>query len=94
MDLSSEADILYKEQQRATVASSYQHWLTRCSYTRQYTVVVNREEQYSLWPGQKTLPLDWKPVDQSGSKEQYLAYIKELLAGMTPLGVRKRMASS
>ena len=56
-----------------------------------YRVVVNHEEQYSIWPVNKDLPLGWKDAGKSGSKEECLAYIKEVWTDMRPLSLRKKM---
>jgi uncharacterized protein YbdZ (MbtH family) len=56
-----------------------------------YKVVVNHEEQYSIWPDYKEIPLGWKDVGKSGIKPECLAYIKEVWTDMRPLSLRKRM---
>jgi len=43
--------------------------------TTLYTVVVNHEEQYSIWPAERALPLGWQAVGQPGNKAACLAYI-------------------
>jgi uncharacterized protein YbdZ (MbtH family) len=59
-----------------------------------YKVVVNHEEQYSIWPEYKELPLGWKDVGKSGAKPECLAYIKEVWTDMRPLSLRKQMEES
>lgn len=56
-----------------------------------YNVVVNHEEQYSIWPAYRENALGWKSVAKSGTKEECLAYIKEVWTDMRPLSLRKRM---
>jgi uncharacterized protein YbdZ (MbtH family) len=56
-----------------------------------YKVVVNHEEQYSIWPEYKETPLGWKEIGKSGPKAECLAYIKEVWTDMTPLSLRKKM---
>ncbi len=56
-----------------------------------YRVVVNHEEQYSIWPEYKEMPLGWKDVGKSGPKPECLAYIKEVWTDMRPLSLRKQM---
>jgi MbtH protein len=56
-----------------------------------YKVVVNHEEQYSIWPADRDLPLGWREVGKSGTKEECLAYIKEVWTDMRPLSLRKKM---
>jgi MbtH protein len=59
-----------------------------------YTVVVNHEEQYSLWPATRELPLGWQEVGKQGLKAECLAYIKDVWTDMRPLSLRQKMASS
>lgn len=56
-----------------------------------YRVVVNHEEQYSIWPVGKENPPGWTDVGQSGPKKECLAYIKEVWTDMRPLSLRKKM---
>lgn len=56
-----------------------------------YTVVVNHEEQYSIWPSDREMPLGWKDAGKSGLKPECLAYIKEVWTDMRPLSLRKKM---
>lgn len=58
---------------------------------RQYQVVVNHEEQYSIWPQERTLPLGWKTAGKSGTKQECLEYINEVWSDMRPLSLRKQM---
>jgi MbtH protein len=55
-----------------------------------YNVVVNHEEQYSIWPVDKDLPAGWRSVGKSGSKQECLDYIKEVWTDMRPLSLRKQ----
>ncbi len=59
--------------------------------TTTYKVVVNHEEQYSIWPADRTNPLGWRDAGKSGSKDECLAYIKEVWTDMRPLSLRKQM---
>ncbi len=59
--------------------------------TRTYKVVVNHEEQYSIWLADKENPLGWKDVGKSGLKSECLEYIKEVWTDMRPLSLRKKM---
>lgn len=56
-----------------------------------YKVVVNHEEQYSIWPVDRENPLGWEDRGPSGSKPECLAYIKEVWTDMRPLSLRKHM---
>ena len=56
-----------------------------------YHVVVNHEEQYSIWPADQELPDGWRPEGRTGPKDQCLAYIDEVWTDMRPLSLRKKM---
>ena len=56
-----------------------------------YMVVVNHEEQYSIWPALREPPRGWREVGKRGSKSECLAYIKEVWTDMRPLSLRKEM---
>jgi MbtH protein len=56
-----------------------------------YKVVVNHEEQYSIWPADKDNPLGWRDAGKSGTKAECLAHIKEMWTDMRPLTLRRRM---
>jgi MbtH protein len=62
--------------------------------TRIYKVVVNHEEQYSIWFADREPPLGWKEVGKSGLKAECLAYIKEVWTDMRPLSLREKMAEA
>ena len=56
-----------------------------------YRVVVNHEEQYSIWPTDREIPLGWRDVGKSGPKLECLAHIKEVWTDMRPLSLRRSM---
>ena len=56
-----------------------------------YKVVVNHEEQYSIWPVEKENALGWTDEGKSGTKVEGLAHIKEVWTDMRPLSLRKKM---
>ncbi|WP_414445204.1 MbtH family protein [Burkholderia sp. 22PA0099] len=56
-----------------------------------YTVVVNHEEQYSIWPEYKDVPAGWKAVGKVGPKQACLDYINEVWTDMRPLSLRRQM---
>jgi MbtH protein len=59
--------------------------------SKTYRVVVNGEDQYSIWPVDRSIPLGWTDVGKSGSKDDCLAYINEVWTDMRPLSLRQRM---
>jgi MbtH protein len=56
-----------------------------------YTVVVNHEEQYSIWPVDQNMPPGWRDVGKSGLKADCLEYIKSVWTDMRPLSVRRQL---
>jgi MbtH protein len=60
--------------------------------TRTYTVVINDEEQYSIWLASKEIPAGWRAVGKTGPKAECLAHINEVWTDMRPLSLRKWMA--
>ena len=60
---------------------------------RNYQVVVNHEEQYSIWLADRPVPAGWTPVGHVGPKESCLAHIGEVWTDMRPLSLRRRMAA-
>jgi MbtH protein len=59
--------------------------------TRIYSVVVNHEEQYSIWFSDREIPLGWREVGKTGTKPECLSYIEEIWTDMRPLSLRKQM---
>lgn len=59
-----------------------------------YRVVVNHEEQYSIWPADQELPLGWRDAGKTGPKADCLEYVKEVWTDMRPLSLRKTMEES
>jgi MbtH protein len=59
-----------------------------------YNVVVNHEEQYSIWPADRENALGWKDAGKSGTKAECLAYIEEVWTDMRPLSLRKQMEAA
>ncbi len=56
-----------------------------------YQVVINHEEQYSIWFADREIPPGWKGIGFSGSKKECLDRIEEIWTDMRPLSLRKRM---
>lgn len=58
---------------------------------RQYRVVINHEEQYSVWFADRELPRGWKAEGFAGTKKECLQHIEEVWTDMRPLSLRKHM---
>jgi MbtH protein len=56
-----------------------------------YNVVLNHEEQYSIWPAHRELPPGWRAEGKQGTKAECLAHIEVVWTDMRPLSLRKHM---
>ncbi|MBV8517915.1 MAG: MbtH family protein [Acidobacteria bacterium] len=56
-----------------------------------YKVIVNDEEQYSIWPANRENALGWRDAGFQGTKTECLAYIEKVWTDMRPLSLRKTM---
>ncbi|MGA2889590.1 MAG: MbtH family NRPS accessory protein [Terracidiphilus sp.] len=59
-----------------------------------YVVVMNDEEQYSIWPFDRDLPLGWRAVGEPGDKKTCLDYIETVWIDMRPRSLREAMVNS
>nr|ASV46947.1 antibiotic synthesis protein MbtH [uncultured bacterium] len=58
--------------------------------TRRYKVVVNDEEQYSIWLADRELPLGWRAEGFEGVKPDCLAHVGRVWTDMRPLSLRRQ----
>lgn len=58
-----------------------------------FTVVVNHEEQYSVWPVDKPVPAGWRAAGFTGTRDECLAHVDEVWTDMRPLSLRPEAAS-
>lgn len=56
-----------------------------------FRVLVNHEEQYSIWPEYKSIPAGWKDVGVTGDKKTCLAHVEKVWTDMRPLSLRRFM---
>ncbi len=61
------------------------------SPTKRYLVLMNDEEQYSLWPAAKAVPAGWRAVGQEGSEQECLDYVDRTWTDMRPASLRRAM---
>jgi MbtH protein len=61
---------------------------------RTYLVVLNDEEQYSIWPDGRELPAGWRAEGTRGTKEECVAHIDQVWTDMRPLTLRHAMAGA
>lgn len=60
---------------------------------RRHQVVVNDEEQYSVWPEERDLPAGWRPEGTTGTRQDCLAHIDAVWTDMRPLSLRRELDS-
>jgi len=60
---------------------------------RVYKVVVNDEEQWSIWFADRENPPGWRDGGRTGPKQECLDHIKEVWTDMRPLSLRKAHAA-
>ena len=58
---------------------------------RPHAVVVNDEEQYSIWPAERDLPPGWRQDGFTGTEDECLAHIDETWTDMRPASLRRWM---
>lgn len=62
--------------------------------TATYIVLMNDEEQHSLWPSFKSVPAGWRVVRGPGSKQECMDYVDEVWKDITPLSVRRSLSGA
>ncbi|MGW2746063.1 MbtH family protein [Streptomyces sp. NPDC001450] len=58
-----------------------------------YLVVLNHEEQYSIWFAGRELPAGWTPAGKQGTRQECLEHIEAVWTDLTPLSVRRERAA-
>jgi MbtH protein len=56
-----------------------------------YKAVVNDEEQYSIWPSNRSNPAGWRDASKAGTRQEVLNYIETVWTDMRPLSVRRQL---
>jgi MbtH protein len=64
------------------------------THSAKFKVVINGEEQYSLWPADHEDPAGWRDEGTVGSKDECLARIEAVWTDMRPASLRRRMAEA
>lgn len=59
-----------------------------------FQVVVNDEEQYSIWPVEQEPPAGWRPAGFTGRKDDCLAHVDRVWTDMRPKSLRIAMESA
>lgn len=60
----------------------------------EWLVVLNHEEQYSIWPADRDLPAGWRAEGQRGSRDACLDHIEKVWTDMRPKSVREALDAS
>lgn len=58
-----------------------------------YRVVLNHEEQYSIWPVDRELPAGWEAEGKTGTRDECLDHIEEVWTDMRPKSLREKLAA-
>jgi MbtH protein len=58
---------------------------------RVYTVLVNHEEQYSIWFADRELPLGWREVGVRGTRDECLSHIEKTWTDIRPASLRRQL---
>ncbi|MGC4874849.1 MbtH family protein [Micromonospora sp. DT43] len=56
-----------------------------------YSVVVNHEEQYSIWPAERPVPAGWRAEGTTGSREECLDHVERVWVDMRPVSLRRHL---
>jgi len=59
-----------------------------------YIVLVNDEDQYSLWPKEKSVPAGWRAVGFEGTEAECMEYVDGVWTDMRPLSLRRAMEAA
>jgi MbtH protein len=62
--------------------------------TQRYLVVLNDEEQYSIWWADRELPAGWRAEGTEGTRQECLDHIDQVWTDMRPRSLRERMAAA
>ncbi|MEV6931341.1 MbtH family protein [Dactylosporangium sp. NPDC051485] len=54
-----------------------------------FVVVVNHEEQHSVWPAGREVPAGWRETGVRGTRAECLAHIAQVWTDLRPLSVRR-----
>jgi MbtH protein len=61
---------------------------------RTWIVVMNDEEQYSIWSADDPVPSGWQPIGVTGSREECLHHIDQVWTDLRPLSLRRWIATT
>ena len=59
----------------------------------EFTVVVNDEEQYSVWPTELEVPAGWHTIGKTGTQEECASHIDDIWPDIRPLSLRTALGA-
>lgn len=59
-----------------------------------FSVVINHEGQYSIWPLDREIPGGWEKEGKTGSKTQCLEYIDKTWTDICPRSIRRKTSGN
>jgi len=59
-----------------------------------FRVVVNHEDQYSVWSADRANAPGWRDTGKTGDKDDCLEYVEDVWTDMRPLSLRRKMAEA
>lgn len=59
-----------------------------------FVVLVNDEEQHSLWPASIDVPAGWRTVHEPGTRDACLEYVEKNWTDLRPRSAREAAPSS
>lgn len=60
----------------------------------EWIVLINGEQQYSLWPAHRAVPVGWRETGPRGSKDECTAFVDRTWVDMTPASLRGVLAAN
>jgi MbtH protein len=58
---------------------------------QRYQVVINDEEQYSIWPADQEPPAGWRPDGTVGTEAECVEHVDRVWTDMRPASLRREM---
>lgn len=57
-----------------------------------WTVLINGEEQYGLFPASRPAPAGWRPAGCTGTEDECMAYVDQRWTDQRPASLRRAMS--
>lgn len=79
------------EARDARPAKKYEVRMSEHDSSLDFVVLINDEEQYSLWSSSIAVPAGWRVVHGPTNKQACLDYVDDVWKDLTPRSVRLRL---